>query len=992
MRESHNQLRIHQFLVISMVVLIALATSGFAIPLEPICGNGFIDEGEICELGDSQECSTGDGYSGTQTCSATCADYDPCEPEEYCGDGMINGPEMCDGDSVECTTDNGYYGTQACSDMCSEYNSCETEEYCGDGMINGPEMCDDGDDFNGMEGYCNEECTEQTIGEPVTIHSVELGPDRFACSLPEEDSTSNSDVTISVDATDNVAVAWVRADIGEVVPPSETQSTTAEGSSNIVDLEYNEETDRWEYTLTTSDTSQYNFETKTITITADDDAGNGYQVAEGGSDTASVVLYSMTTPPTLSECQRAGSDTTNLCEQQDFSNINFIYEIEQFGSPDCNNGMEMPWGWDYEYIVRWDFESVNFDDENIAEKLLAVGSALDVFITPPGEFGDSYINVDTSAFTALDTATTITLYGLPFSDWPTIVEPEGRGDTITDIDFWTDEPWEIDIYDEDTGDYLFTQYVPYGTLTFTVEGFSPRQTDGGISVAEATSSQYDITDEEVPIVEISSPANGGSTTSSTIEAEVYVDGTGSQLSGIKFILDDEEVLSYDYWDIMELCGSEDDSFTQVYCYPELQDITEGGHTFKVVATDLGGAEGNSVELEITFTKDTTAPEITYFYITPEEGTTDETITVTTKVADALSSLGSISLYNEEADTYYEGSLVDGEENVKGVSGKGSTSAIYSFSVPLGELALGTYTLALTIGDTLENTQTERKTFNVTETSSSDDTFLDEWVEFDEESTETVRATDLNITLEIDVLAYAATSFYMKGTSTAPGADDAGLHLDHFVQILAPDLEGNIDSARITFNYSDAEVAAKGIDESTLRLYYYNETSGEWVKYDGEDGVAPDGGVDTEANQVWAITDHFSTWGMFGAAPAASTSSTSSVSGGGGSGGGTCSSGYTKVGGRCVKDAVPVQQVSEEPSLLPVLDSVPVAQETTTDTTLDVTSAPTAETVAASPLGVGQATGIFSRFTSKSLFGGIAAIGVLALIGGLGFSYWKKKGK
>ena len=70
----------------------------------------------------------------------------------------------------------------------------------------------------------------------------------------------------------------------------------------------------------------------------------------------------------------------------------------------------------------------------------------------------------------------------------------------------------------------------------------------------------------------------------------------------------------------------------------------------------------------------------------------------------------------------------------------------------------------------------------------------------------------------------------------------------------------------------------------------------------------------------------------------------------------------------------------------------MAQETTTDTTLDVTSAPTAETVAASPLGVGQATGIFSNFASKSLFGAIAAIGVLALIGGLGFSYWKKKGR
>src|SRR3989338_746642 len=282
----------------------------------------------------------------------------------------------------------------------------------------------------------------------------------------------------------------------------------------------------------------------------------------------------MSTPPVLSECQQLGYDTTNLCNEQDFTNINFIYEIEQYGSPECNNGMEMPWGFQYEAVVRWDFESVNFDDENIEEKLLAVADALHVFITLPGEFGNSFINVNTSAFAALDTATTITLYGLPFAAEPTIMEPEGREETISNIDFWNDDPWEIEIYDEETGDYLFTQYVPYGTLTFTLEGFS----------------QYDITDDEVPI-------------------------------------DEGEVLSYDYWDNMELCSSEDDSFTQVYCDFQLEDLAEGKHALKILATDLGGNAGNSAQQEISFSRDSTAPEIKYLLITPGEAGVEETITV-----------------------------------------------------------------------------------------------------------------------------------------------------------------------------------------------------------------------------------------------------------------------------------------------------------------------------------------------------------------------------
>jgi parallel beta-helix repeat protein len=82
---------------------------------------------------------------------------------------------------------------------------------------------------------------------------------------------------------------------------------------------------------------------------------------------------------------------------------------------------------------------------------------------------------------------------------------------------------------------------------------------------------------------------------------------------------------------------------------------------------------------------------------------------------------------------------------------------------------------------------------------------------------------------------------------------------------------NVSSIIIKVYYSDAEVAAAGLDESTLRLEYYNATSGTWTKYD-----PPNGGVNTAENYVWAETTHFSIWGLFGSTP----STPSAPSGGG----------------------------------------------------------------------------------------------------------------
>lgn len=60
------------------------------------CGDGTIDPGEECEIGDEQVCDAGNGYSGTQECSQDCLGWGECIPTESCGDGIVNGDEQCD--------------------------------------------------------------------------------------------------------------------------------------------------------------------------------------------------------------------------------------------------------------------------------------------------------------------------------------------------------------------------------------------------------------------------------------------------------------------------------------------------------------------------------------------------------------------------------------------------------------------------------------------------------------------------------------------------------------------------------------------------------------------------------------------------------------------------------------------------------------------------------------------------------------------------------
>ena len=121
-------------------------TSGVA------CGNDWIDDGEQCDSIDlaGQTCA-GLGFSGgTLACKADCTfDTSGCSHQQgSCGDGVINGTELCDGAALggqSCRLLGFSGGTLACSPGCTFDTSGCSSAGCGDGVVSPPEVCDGAD-------------------------------------------------------------------------------------------------------------------------------------------------------------------------------------------------------------------------------------------------------------------------------------------------------------------------------------------------------------------------------------------------------------------------------------------------------------------------------------------------------------------------------------------------------------------------------------------------------------------------------------------------------------------------------------------------------------------------------------------------------------------------------------------------------------------------------------------------------------------------------
>lgn len=117
------------------------------------CGDGIANGAEPCDRFDFKgaTCADYNRYTGSLACDANCVAIDPGACSGFCGDGVINGSEACDvanGGVVPAGLDCRAYGYNegdlGCAAGCATITttSCEAGGYCGDGIVQATEACD----------------------------------------------------------------------------------------------------------------------------------------------------------------------------------------------------------------------------------------------------------------------------------------------------------------------------------------------------------------------------------------------------------------------------------------------------------------------------------------------------------------------------------------------------------------------------------------------------------------------------------------------------------------------------------------------------------------------------------------------------------------------------------------------------------------------------------------------------------------------------------
>ena len=96
---------------------------------EPVCGNDLREADEVCDGGDlnGENCITMGYLEGELECAEDCLSFDEsgCSGHPVCGDGVIEGNEVCDGGALggeSCVTRGYLEGSLACAEDCKSFD------------------------------------------------------------------------------------------------------------------------------------------------------------------------------------------------------------------------------------------------------------------------------------------------------------------------------------------------------------------------------------------------------------------------------------------------------------------------------------------------------------------------------------------------------------------------------------------------------------------------------------------------------------------------------------------------------------------------------------------------------------------------------------------------------------------------------------------------------------------------------------------------------
>ncbi|MBU1705813.1 DUF4215 domain-containing protein, partial [Patescibacteria group bacterium] len=167
------------------------------------CGDGYLAGGEQCDCGTVQNYSSLPGSSWAKSAShcskangqyvsdfnQSCA-FNCTKPGPSCGDGLINGSEVCDPGNQDSNYQQESCGTfdsqgrerfksRSCTGSCGwgTWSVCAPLSSCGDGVKNGTEQCDDGNTND--NDACTNACQLNVCGDGYInagLESCDLGP------------------------------------------------------------------------------------------------------------------------------------------------------------------------------------------------------------------------------------------------------------------------------------------------------------------------------------------------------------------------------------------------------------------------------------------------------------------------------------------------------------------------------------------------------------------------------------------------------------------------------------------------------------------------------------------------------------------------------------------------------------------------------------------------------------------------------------------------
>jgi len=150
---------------LALTLALALGAACSDDDVTQVCGNGAIEGTELCDMDQtgSADCVSQGFAGGTLTCNSSCDGFDTtlCTSAD-CGNGAIDTPEECDDtnlDGNDCASVGNYVGgTLACATDCTfDTSNCTPPPNCGNGAIDTPEECDDtnldGNDCTSVGNY-----------------------------------------------------------------------------------------------------------------------------------------------------------------------------------------------------------------------------------------------------------------------------------------------------------------------------------------------------------------------------------------------------------------------------------------------------------------------------------------------------------------------------------------------------------------------------------------------------------------------------------------------------------------------------------------------------------------------------------------------------------------------------------------------------------------------------------------------------------------------